>query len=212
MVRPSTVAPLAMLRTTPSDRRVSRYCPAVAGSGSSRYSLASSCDASAMASDTEVTKLPDTSRTLPEAGSACGAPKENSGAPVPGGLRRSRPSACWALMVDAAAAARRPSALRAAVRSSFWKRSSPPTDPPASSDGGSVRRKPCSSMARAMRDTSYSSGTTASVAACCPSTRRCPPARNTPTLPSLASSVVTCTRPLSSRTSWSRWSSRSLGG
>ena len=47
---PWLLAPLAMLRTRPSARRVSRYWPAVAGSGSSRYSLASSCEASCLRS------------------------------------------------------------------------------------------------------------------------------------------------------------------
>ena len=90
-------APLAMLRCTPSRRRVSRYWPALAGSARSSYSLACSWLASVTVSaDRSDEVAGGVAARCWSPAAPRGAPTANSGAPLPGGVRRSRPSACCA--------------------------------------------------------------------------------------------------------------------
>ena len=127
---------------------------------------------------------------------------------VPALPSRSTPSFCCAFISVLSVSAIRPNPSRASARSLFWKRSSPATAPPPSVDSSIVVVSvPRESVSLLVLPSPFPSASWADEA---PSTSAWLPT-NTLSVPSSAATVEVCTCWLSSRSTWSRWSSRSFG-
>lgn len=132
---------------------------------------------------------------------------------VPSTPLRSMPSLCWSLKVSVSAMARRPMAFCEVLSVSLRKAISPPMEPPLntlSASSVAVPLMPTSDSA--VRVGSAAERPALSDIAWSPSTSDWPLPMKTLYLPPSCSSTFTSTSLPSSLTSWSRWSSRSLGG
>ena len=218
MRMPSTTSPLATLRTRPSDRRVScQHAGAPPGSARRSYSLACSWVASVTLRLTLADELPGAvdARCWLAAAPRPRRPRRSARRHAAGGSLQVQ--AQRLLLVDLARQRRRQLAEQrcghrpgrrsgsAAARRSRRRRASCVVAAGARSRSRTGRAP--------TRVASLGSTTTVSGCTCVPSTRRWPPPMKTATVPSSASTVLTCTLLAQlGQISRSRSSSRSLGG